>query len=130
MRMPSPKTTAAIGAVLSGATAVVTNLVTTRWNPALIAATAVLVAATAAVAVAAVAPGRPRNDAAGQLTTRRSGVIDRARMTLGRGAQARIKAAGTSQVMNLRISLDDGKAVAKATGHSQIKNSSITQQNP
>jgi hypothetical protein len=127
--MPSPKTTAAIGVVLSGATAVVTNLVTTRWSPALAAAAVVLVAAGAAVAAASSGPGRSPGTS-GRFRARRRGVIDRSRMTLGHNAEAHIEAAGTSEVTNLKITLDDGEAAAKATGHSKIRNSSITQKKP
>ncbi|GAA5708001.1 hypothetical protein Save01_08877 [Streptomyces avermitilis] len=130
MYMPGPKVTAAVGAVLSAATAVVTNLVTTRWSPALIAAAVVLVIAGAAAAAASAAHGRSDSPPTARLTARRRGHLDRIRVAHGADAAVRIEATGSAaEVSNLEVNIDNAEAIAKATGRGTISNSSIVQRN-
>jgi hypothetical protein len=131
MYVPGPKITAAVGVVLSAATAVVTNLVTTRWSPALIAAAVVLVIAGAAVAAASAAHGGSGSAPTARLTARRRGRLDRVRVAHGADAAVRVEAGGSAaEVSNLEVSVDNAEATAKATGRGVISNSSIVQRSP
>ncbi|MFF0000159.1 hypothetical protein [Streptomyces avermitilis] len=106
-----------------------TNLVTTRWSPALIAAAVVLVIAGAAAAAASAAHGRSDSPTA-RLTARRRGHLDRIRVAHGADAAVRIEATGSAaEVSNLEVNIDNAEAIAKATGRGTISNSSIVQRN-
>lgn len=126
--LPGPRTTAAVGVVLSAATGVVINLVTTRWDPAMAAAAVVLVAAGAATAAAPVTRARAGDRTGMRITARRHGTVDGARIAAGPEADARVGASGAgARVSNLDVDVHDAEAIAKATGRGQISNSSMTQ---
>ncbi|MFE9776357.1 hypothetical protein ACFYOV_32815 [Streptomyces sp. NPDC005931] len=103
-----------------------TNLVTTRWSPALIAAAVVLVIVGAAAAAVSAAHGHSDSPPTARLTARRRGRLDRVRVAQGADAAVRIEAAGrAAEVSNLEVNIDNTEAIAKATGRGVISNSSI-----
>jgi hypothetical protein len=122
MAFPGARTAAALGVVVSAATGLVTNLITNRWSPTLLAALAVLIAVGAVLAVRTATGAGPRTR--GRMIARRGGTIRGSGQTLSGGADVTTTAPGGT-VTNSPITAAGGDYTMKAGKNSEIVDSPV-----
>ncbi|MFD3940477.1 hypothetical protein ACFWSF_37770 [Streptomyces sp. NPDC058611] len=124
MSSPGPKTLASAAMVVSVATGIVTNLITSEWSWSLAAALIILVVLAVAIAVWNTSSGAPSRTRVSQ-KAKRGGRINASGVTARNGGRVQQRATGQGEIENSRVTSRDSDVEQKAARKGKITNSPL-----